>query len=262
MTTALLLLLALLGCPGPGETDTVDTQDTDDTDDIGETGDTDEQIEPTPCQEAGYDEATQGISSRSELESVLRGLTGVSSCDYTMSTHWMFTRLDKHDGVVECVYTGRTTPVSTDKPDDDDMNTEHTWPRSQGADTEPALCDLHHLYPTDSNANSVRSNYPLGEVSGTADWSSGGSKLGRDSSGNRVFEPRDEHKGNAARSMLYVAMRYGASLSSSQRQLYGQWHQADPPDQAEIERSTDIGAYQGHPNPYVVCPHLVEVATR
>ncbi len=259
MKTTLLLLLSLLGCTSQEDTDPVDTQDTSSGE---ETGDTGEEVEATPCQEAGYQEPTQGISSRGELEQVLRGLTGLRDCDYTQSTHWMFTRLDKHDGVVECVYTGRTTVVSSDKPDDDDMNTEHTWPRSQGADSEPALCDLHHLYPTDSDANATRASYPLGEVSGSTEWSSGGSRLGRDAGGDKVFEPRDEHKGDAARSMLYVAMRYGASLASAQRQLYGAWHQADPPDEVEIKRSQDIGSYQGHANPYVVCPHLVEVVSR
>lgn len=214
------------------------------------------------CAEAGFLDAMEGVSGRSAVESALHAATeGLSDCSYSSVTYWMFVRLDNEDSQVECVYTGRKTSVSDGKPDSEDMNTEHTWPQSWGADAPPMECDLHHLFPTDSNANAQRSNYPFGVVS-SASWSEGGSKLGNNSSGTRVFEPRDAHKGNAARAMLYYAMRYGESISSSDRALYRSWSALDPVDAAEIKRSEDIGSYQAHPNPYVVCPWLVEEVTR
>ena len=216
------------------------------------------------CAEAGYWELTRGITDRRDLESVLHDASeGLTDCNYTSVTTYMFTRLDVGDGaMVECVYTGRKTSVASgDKPDSDDMNTEHTWPRSWGADAPPELCDLHHLFPTDADANSERGNMPFGEVVSGTWWSQGGSSAGRDSSGREVFEPRDVHKGNVARAMLYYAMRYDESLSSADLALYGRWHALDPVDARERERSLQIGEYQEHANPYVVCPGLAEIST-
>jgi endonuclease I len=137
------------------------------------------------------------------------------------------------------------------------MNTEHTWPQSQGADQFPAKCDLHHLYPTDTDANSLRGNHPFDEVVDES-WTGGGSRFGTNARGETAFEPRDEHKGNVARSMLYFAMRYGHDLSAEDLALYQGWSAADPADDVEIERSLRIGERQGAANPYVVCPGLVE----
>jgi hypothetical protein len=86
---------------------------------------------------------------------------------------------------------------------------------------------VHHLYPTAVAANEVRANYPLGDVTGSTSWSDGGSALGS-GSGGTVFEPRDAHKGNAARSMLYVWIQYGYAPSSSQLSMYGSWSALDP----------------------------------
>ncbi|MBN2798197.1 MAG: endonuclease [Deltaproteobacteria bacterium] len=214
------------------------------------------------CDEAGFWALTRDLSGRAEIETALRGATaGLNDCDYTAVTYWMFTRLDNDNAQVECVYTGRKTSITTGKPDSDDMNTEHTWPQSWGADSPPMECDLHHLFPTDTYANAQRGNNPFGVVTNAA-WSEGGSKLGNNASGVRVFEPRDVHKGNVARAVLYYAMRYNESISSADRALYRGWAQLDPVDAVELKRSEDIGRYQEHPNPYVVCPGLVEKVTQ
>jgi len=81
------------------------------------------------------------------------------------------------------------------------LNAEHTRPKSHGVADTPAVSDFHHLFPVDSEANQKRANLPFGEVE-AATWSKGGAKLGLDANGNEVFEPPDEHKGNAARALL------------------------------------------------------------
>src|SRR5690606_1966471 len=51
---------------------------------------------------------------------------------------------------IECVYTGVRVPADgTRSPGQDelDMSTEHSWPRSDGADIFPAEGDVHHLFP-------------------------------------------------------------------------------------------------------------------
>ena len=180
---------------------------------------------------------------------------------YYTETTYMFTVLDKEpDGMVECVYTGIRLAVGSQKPDSTVFNTEHTWPQSLGAEYPPMECDLHHLYPSDSDANNRRGNDPMGEVSSDIDYyyDSGGSATGKNSSGVRVWEPRDEHKGNTARSLLYFAMRYDYTLSGSELALYKKWNVADPPDAAEIKRSLAIRDREGEANPYVVCPDMVD----
>jgi endonuclease I len=109
----------------------------------------------------------------------------------------------------------------------------------------------------DAGTNSRRGNNPYGEVE-DATWTGGGSSFGTKAGGGTVFEPRDEHKGNAARSMLYFAMRYGYTLSADELALYKAWSALDPVDDREIARSLAIGELQGAANPYVVCPGLVE----
>jgi len=173
----------------------------------------------------------------------------------------MFTALDRDSGQVECVYTGRSVTVGAEKPDPTDMNTEHTWPQSWGADVIPAKCDLHHLFPSDAEANQVRADLPFGEVTSSTEWSQGGSSRGLSASGEAVFEPRDEHKGNVARAMLYFATRYQHSIDTHELNLYERWHSLDPVDIFELDRSLEILRRQGNINPYVACPFAVERLT-
>ncbi len=209
------------------------------------------------CDAAGFWGGTVDLDG-SALSTALEALTADQDCDsYVDATTFMFVTLDNVDNEVEGVYTGRKTAVFATKPDATIMNTEHSWPQSLGADAEPAKCDLHHLYPTDSDANSRRGNSPFGVVTGGVDWQEGGSKLGSGASGI-VFEPRDVHKGNAARSMLYFGHRYGFEIDPDQVALYKQWHSADPVDDAEIARTLAIAEEQVLANPFVVCPDLVD----
>ena len=107
-------------------------------------------------------------------------------------------------------------------------NREHAMPKSwfnegSGATDYPMYTDLHHLFPTDYIVNSMRSNYPYGEVdkskTPTKQSEGGFSKFGicdpaigyTVTNGKaRVFEPNDEYKGDLARVYFYMATRYEA----------------------------------------------------
>lgn len=268
---ALILLAACNG--GPLETDTEvgtgsSTEPTDS--DPGTTTDTGSDTQAPPCDTPGcercYDAGFWGISEQQTTPDGLRtalrqAMTGFNSCDYATTTKYMFLTLDNVNHQVECIYTGRTTTVTTQKPDPNtDMNTEHTWPQSEGADSIPAKCDLHHLRPSDSEANNRRASYPFGLVAGTPTWSAGGSRMGDDSAGDIVFEPRPAKRGDIARGMLYFALQYGYPLSSSELSLYRSWSHADPVDDAEYKRTMDVRAWQHHANPFVACPDMVDRA--
>lgn len=145
------------------------------------------------------------------------------------------------------------------------MNTEHTWPQSLGADREPFRGDLHHLYPTDSRANSIRGSYPFGEVDGEHVDSNCPSKIGsiRDPRsgrliGSRGFEPPNEHKGNVARAMFYSAVVYNKHIDDIEEYYLRKWHREDPVDSNEQIRNDEIEESQGNRNPFIDYPQIVE----
>jgi hypothetical protein len=217
--------------------------------------DADGALDCAACDAAGYWTATQGLTG-SVLTTAIHDATEGIDCTYDAARYRMFLYIDNVDGLVECVYTGRQVAVSGSLPDAEDMNTEHTWPQSLGAELEPAKCDLNHLYPSDSDANNYRGNLPFGEVTSSVSWTEGGSSLGEDADGDTVFEPRDAHKGDVARSMFYFSIRYDLPLYDID--VFRTWHLADPPDAVELARMNGIVDYQGVGNPLVACPGLVD----
>jgi hypothetical protein len=143
-----------------------------------------------------------------------------------------------------------------------ELTREHTYckswmPLSITEDSIP-YSDLHNLFPAEfTHANSVRSNYPLGEVvTVISTWM--GDKFGTNNLGQTVFEPKDSQKGDAARAMMYVSICYTGiagnlwSIPSQQDQnILKKWHFQDPPDNWEIARNDYINWKQGNRNPFV-----------
>lgn len=214
------------------------------------------------CAEAGLWPLVRDAPSDAALiDDLAAAIDGNGACDYSDTTTWMYTVLDKRMGEVEGVYTGYSQAVGSEKPDPSVMNTEHTWPRSLGGGVGVRECDLHHLFPTQSDANNARANHRFGIVAPAAEveWSDGGSLRGLDASGEMVFQPRPIHQGNVARAMLYMWLRYDpAAVDDAHWTLFREWHADDPPTARDVRRSLDILAHQGNVNPFVVCPSLVE----
>jgi len=170
--------------------------------------------------------------------------------------------------VVSCVYSNYAQ-LYTGAFFYDVISREHTYPHSW-MDTHPSqdgpeYSDLHNLFPTHQNsANAVRSNRPLGVVvepiSTFLD-----AKYGFDASGNRVYEPKDSHKGDAARAMFYMAAKWNGTGGNwgfpnpidfavqygQDQEVLKQWHWQDPPSNYEIARNDYIQSVQGNRNPFV-----------
>ena len=153
------------------------------------------------------------------------------------------------------------------QPKNNVMNTEHTWPQSKGSKREPARGDLHHLFPTDSAANSARGNHPFGEVvePENATRKCALSKRGDiidpqtgQSSHTFGFQPPREHRGNVARAMFYVSARYGYRLGRLEEYWLRKWHKDDPVDGREIARNDAVQKAQGNRNPFIDYPDLTE----
>lgn len=170
--------------------------------------------------------------------------------------------IDVHDGLLECVYTGAlAVPDGTNTPGGT-HNTEHSWPQSAGASTEPARSDLHHLFPVTQTSNSIRGSIPYGDTgcdqSAACTWYEGGSELGPSSiNGTSVFEVRPEHRGDIARAHFYFAVRYQHAIAIASESPLRQWHQQDPPDDLERARNDAIETLQQNRNPFVDRPDFV-----
>jgi endonuclease I len=183
--------------------------------------------------------------------------------------------------VVTCVYSGENyvyTPPFAWTTFSREHTYCHSWMPTNPADSpeRPEYCDQHHLFPTNqNNANGVRSNHPLGIVSNaTSTYLQG--KYGTNTLGQSVYEPRNSHKGDAARALLYMAVCYNGvdghdwsfnhlntvilppqSEAPQSVDLLIQWHNQDPPDQWEKDRNDYIYSIQGNRNPFIDHPEYV-----
>lgn len=154
----------------------------------------------------------------------------------------------------------------------DCFNREHSWPQSWFSNASTPTTDLHHIFPTDGFVNQQRSNYPFGEVQ-TASWASqNGSKLGTCKSSlgynGTVFEPIDEYKGDFARALMYMSVRYygedsswGTSGMTNKSiikdwaiNMLMNWSDNDPVSQKEIDRNNVVYGIQSNRNPFIDHP--------
>ncbi|MBN2053645.1 endonuclease [bacterium] len=210
-----------------------------------------------------YYEGTEGLTGQILLEALREIIDDHVSLGYNTARDVMYGVIDCRNGEeICCVYTGRcgSEPNACSRAGAvaNNFSCEHTWPQSFFDEDEPLRSDIFNLYPSDMTANNVRDRYPFGTVTGAPGWQVGGSKLGTD--GERtVFEPRDEHKGNAARSILYMLARYpltqlqsqGTYLDDRQLDVLLEWNHLDPPDEEECMRNDGIYSYQHNRNPFI-----------
>jgi endonuclease I len=187
-------------------------------------------------------------------------------------------------------------------------NREHTWPNSLGFANSSlaAYTDTHMLWLADTSQNASRGNKPyanctsgcselttdanngVGGGSGTYPGNSNWVKSPDGSTGS--FEVWDHRKGEVARAMFYMAIRYEGIaaeqahdgvipdleltddrskivITSNTAALAYMglltdllaWNTQDPPDAEEVARNDVIQSFQGNRNPFVDHP---EWATR
>jgi chitodextrinase len=196
---------------------------------------------------------------------------------YSTARKYLYNYIDNENGVITCVYSGYTVNSSyggtTTYPAP--INCEHTIPQSYFNEADPMVSDIHHLYPTYENWNSTRSNYPFAEIddNSTAKWmylnqsqtSIPTSNIDLYSEyASSTFEPREDHKGNVARSIFYFYTMYPTQAGEISQigdvNVFYQWHLDDPVDANEIERNGQIETYQGDRNPFIDYPELVSRA--
>ncbi|MYL50746.1 ribonuclease [Halobacillus litoralis] len=153
----------------------------------------------------------------------------------------------------------------------DDWNREHVWAKSHGdfGTSMGAGTDIHHLRPTDVTVNSARGNLDFDE-GGSAFYEAPGTYYDGDS-----WEPRDAVKGDVARMIFYMDVRYEGDQGELDLEIADyvgtsgpylgklsvlkQWHAQDPVDDFERNRNEVIfNDYQGNRNPFIDHPEYVE----
>lgn len=160
------------------------------------------------------------------------------------------------------------------------LNREHSMPKSWwgGFTDTPAYTDLNHLYPSEASANMAKSNYPLGEVSGTPTFENGVTTVGYPVSGQgggarQVFEPADQYKGDFARTYFYMVTCYQnltwkytwmvsnntyPTLNQWAINLLLKWHHDDPVSPKELDRNEEVYKAQANRNPFIDYPELAD----
>ncbi|CAM1349834.1 endonuclease [Tenacibaculum insulae] len=144
-----------------------------------------------------------------------------------------------------------------------EWNREHVYPKSLGnpnLGTSGPGSDAHHLRPCDIRANSNRSNKKFIDGSGNAAAISSG------------WYPGDEWKGDVARMMMYMYLRYGNqclpknvtigsenTVDSNMIDLLLQWNVQDPVSDFEKNRNDVIADEQGNRNPIIDNPYLATI---
>lgn len=226
---------------------------------------------------AGYYEGTETLSGE-ELKTALHNI---------IDDHVEYSYNDLRDFILKAsdedpdnsnnvilLYTGWSYPKSGFGGSADDWNREHTWAKSHGnfGENPPCGTDAHQLRPTDASVNSARGN--LDFDNGGSPYTDGDGATGcfRD---DDSWEPRDEVKGDVARMIMYMAVRYEGDngeldlemadqveSSPGGEPLHGKsstllaWHHLDPPSEFEMNRNDVVYSYQQNRNPFIDHPEF------
>lgn len=166
------------------------------------------------------------------------------------------------------IYTDKSVNANQEYNNGNGWNREHIWAKSHGFpdESDTAYTDVHHLRPSDINANSTRGN---------KDFDYGGSSLYEKENHYDAdsWEPRDEIKGDIARMMLYMSVRYeggdgydlelvdyvpSSGANFGKKSVLLEWNRLDPVSTFERNRNRTIYKYQKNYNPFVDHPEFAD----
>ncbi len=221
----------------------------------------------------GYYNGTQGIYG-AQLKAVLHGIIDDhDEPSYDDLRDFILAESDEdpqNSNNIILLYTGRSQAKSTFGGGANEWNREHVWAKSHGdfGNNPPCGTDAHMVRPTDASVNSDRGNKDFDE----------GGQQHNEATGcyytEFTWEPRDAVKGDVARMILYMDVRYEGdnaeldltavnAVNTSPAPEHGRlstllvWHEQDPPDAFEINRNNVVYSYQGNRNPFVDHPEFV-----
>jgi endonuclease I len=140
-----------------------------------------------------------------------------------------------------------------------EWNREHVYPRSMGRPNLGFIgvgADIHLLRPSDVSQNTKRGNLPFENSKGLA------RRI------NKSWYPGDRWRGDVARIMMYLFLRYQSQTEPSRvakssytynkdmPDLFLQWNVDDPVDNFEKRRNQIASEIQGNRNPFIDNPYI------
>ena len=221
-----------------------------------------------------YDDAIGKTGS--QLEAALHDIISTGDTPISYDAVWNALKVTDQDpansGNVIALYSGFSMAKSNNGGGVDQWNREHVWAQSHGdfgTSAGPGT-DLHHLRPEDVTVNSARGNMDF-DNGGTQNSEAPGNYADANS-----WEPRDAVKGDVARMVLYMSVRYegddgfpdleandvagnGSVPRLGRLSVLLQWNAEDPPDAFEMRRNDVIyETYQRNRNPFIDHPEWAD----
>ncbi len=234
---------------------------------------------------AGYYDGTAGLSGdalKGRLHDIIQGHIQLpynsSSQTDTRDALKVLEQDPENAANVLLFYIGRSDP-KTQFGQANGWDREHLWPRSYGVADTPAETDLFNLRVTDRDVNNARAN----KYSDFSDPAAVGYRnpAHAEAPGNTSdfdsWEPPDTYKGDVARSLFYLDVRYEGGGTEPDLRLTDNralitnsgmymgllstlmaWHALDPVDAAERQRNDRIYSdFQRNRNPFIDHPEWV-----
>jgi endonuclease I len=220
----------------------------------------------------GYYDAATGLTGQNLKTALHNIIKGHTTYPYSQTDELLMETDEdpNNSNNVILLYKGTSQAKSTFGGNPNDWNREHVWAKSHGdfGDVPPCGTDLHHMKPEDASVNADRGNKDF-DNGGTQHPEATGCYWDDDS-----WEPRDAVKGDVARMIFYMSVRYEGDngeldlevvdwVNSAPDPEHGkfstlyQWHQDDPPDAFEINRNNVIYSYQHNRNPFIDHPEYL-----
>jgi endonuclease I len=233
--------------------------------------------------EGYYNNATDlsGEQLKSALHDIIKNHKEFPYTSSSTDVWDILKQTDKDTANIENVilfYSGWSVNAAQEYNNNTGWSREHVWAKSHGKfDTDDGVgTDVHHLRPCDISVNSARNNDDFDNGGSIYVDADGATECYTDSDS---WEPRDAVKGDVARMLMYMAVRYEGTdgevdlelvdevntfdLNETGKGYHGklstllEWHKEDPVDSFEINRNNVIYTYQENRNPFIDHPEYV-----
>ncbi|QNL21107.1 endonuclease [Hyphobacterium sp. CCMP332] len=226
---------------------------------------------------------SSGDTLKANLHNIIKGHTTFPYSSSSTDVWDMLKQSDKdpaNPSNVILIYSGRSVDAAQEFNNGNGWNREHVWAKSRGdfGNNPPAGTDAHHLRPSDISVNADRDNRNFDDCITCIDIIDNGFNTGSKKDANLwTFEPRDAVKGDIARMIFYMAVRYEGDgnepdlelsntlqSQSSKQPLHAvlntllNWNRQDTVDAFERNRNLAIYNFQGNKNPFIDHPELAE----
>jgi endonuclease I len=228
------------------------------------------------AQEAGYYNGTEGKTGpglKSSLHEIIKGHVDFSYSDAKYILNYADADPSNANNVI-LFYTKRSQVNTSWGTGANDINREHVWAKSHGnfVDKRPMDGDAFNLHPEDASVNITRSNYDFDECSATGTLIPEANAYYT----STQFEPQDAAKGEVARTLFYMAVRYEGTDNEIDLEMIDQvgnypnpkfgklstllqWNNDFPPTDLERRRNERVFEAQRNRNPFIDHPEYADM---